>query len=69
MNESVVPAEDLEGELREALVVHEWRAEQLRRLGIPSVLARAFADTVDWHALSALIERGCPLGLALAIVR
>ena len=69
MNESVVPTEDLDGDLTEALVVHEWRAEQLRRLGIPSVLARAFADDVDWHALSALIGRGCPLGLALEIVR
>ena len=57
MTDSVTPA------------VHEWRAEQLRRLGLPSVVARTFADDVDWHALSALIERGCPLGLALEIVR
>jgi hypothetical protein len=49
--------------------VHEWRAEQLRQLGLPSVVARSFADDVDWHAVSALIERGCPLGLALEIVR
>jgi hypothetical protein len=69
MNESVIPAEDLDGDVRESLVVREWRAEQLRRLGVPSVLAETFADDVDWHTLSALIERGCTLGLALEIVR
>jgi hypothetical protein len=50
-------------------VVREWRAEQLRRLGVSSILAEPFADDVDWHALSALIERGCPPRLALEIVR
>jgi ABC-type uncharacterized transport system YnjBCD ATPase subunit len=69
MNETVIPAEDLDVDVREALVVREWRAEQLRRLGVPSILAETFADAVDWHALSAVIERGCPLGLALEIVR
>jgi hypothetical protein len=69
MNEGVVRAEDLDGDVREILVVREWRAEQLRRLGLPFILADTFADAVDWHALSALIERGCPLGLALEIVR
>jgi hypothetical protein len=69
MNESVIPAEDLDRDVMETLVVREWRAEQLRRLGVPSVLAERFADDVDWHTLSALVERGCPLGLALEIVR
>ena len=69
MNESVISAEDLDGDVMEALVVRQWRAEQLRRLGVQSILAETFADAVDWHALSALIERGCPLGLALEIVR
>jgi hypothetical protein len=69
MNETVIPAEDLDVDVGEALVVREWRAEQLRRLGVPSILAETFADAVDWHALSAVIERGCPLGLALEIVR
>jgi hypothetical protein len=68
MNESVLPAEALDGDMRETLVVRKG-AEQLRRLGLPSILAETFADAVDWHALSALIERGCPLGLALEIVR
>jgi hypothetical protein len=69
MNESVIPAEDLESDVKEVLLVREWRAVQLRRLGLPSILAETFADDVDWHALSTLIERGCPLGLALEIVR
>ena len=69
MNESVISAEDLDLDVGETLVVREWRTEQLRRLGLPSILAETFADAVDWHALSALIERGCPLGLALEIVR
>jgi hypothetical protein len=69
MNESVIPAEDLDADVRENLVVREWRAEQLRRLGVSSILAEPFADDVDWHALSALIERGCPPRLALEIVR
>jgi len=69
MHESVVPAEDLDSDVKETLVVREWRAEQLRRLGVPSILAETFADDVDWHALSALIERACPLGLALEILR
>jgi hypothetical protein len=69
MNERAIPAEDLGGDTRETLVLRNWRAEQLRRLGVPSILAETFADAVDWHALSALIERGCPLGLALEIVR
>jgi hypothetical protein len=69
MSESVLSAEDLDGDVKETLVVREWRADQLRRLGVPSILAETFADDVDWHALSALTERGCPLGLAFEILR
>jgi hypothetical protein len=69
MSESVISAEVLDRDARETLVVRGWRAEQLRRLGLPSILAETFADDIDWHALSSLIERGCPLGLALEIVR
>lgn len=68
MSENVLSAEDLDGDVKEALVVRAWRAEQLRQLGVPSILAEAFADDVDWHAPSALVERGCQLGLALEIV-
>jgi hypothetical protein len=53
----------------EELLVQAWRAEQLRRLGVPRALADGFADLVDWHELAALVERGCPPELALEIVR
>jgi hypothetical protein len=49
-------------------LVREWREEQLRRLGLLPVLARAFADHVDWHDIAALVRRGCPPMLALEIV-
>jgi hypothetical protein len=48
---------------------HHWRAEQLRNIGLPLVLAENFADRVDWHAIAALVKRGCPPVLALEIVR
>jgi hypothetical protein len=51
------------------LLIHEWRTEQLRRLGLPGLLAETFADLVDWHALSDLVDRGCSPRLALEIVR
>jgi hypothetical protein len=69
MNVSVIPPEPRDGDMRETLAVRKWRAEELGRLGVPSILAETFADAVDWHALSALIERGCPLPLAREIVR
>ncbi len=53
----------------EELQVREWRTEQLLRLGLPSILAEAFADLVDWHAMATLVEGGCPPRLALEIVR
>jgi hypothetical protein len=66
---STAQGEDLDHSLREELRVHAWRAEQLRDLGLPHMLADMFADLVDWHALAGLIERGCPPELALEIVR
>ena len=53
----------------ESTRVHDWRAEQLRRLGFPYVHAEVFADIVDWHVLADLISRGCTPALALKIVR
>jgi hypothetical protein len=47
--------------------VREWRADQLSRLGVPRLLARAFADDVDWHEVADLVARGCPPLLALQI--
>ena len=54
---------------RDNLLVHNWRVSQLKRLGMPGSLAELYADHVDWHQLARLVQRGCPLGLALRIVR
>jgi hypothetical protein len=48
---------------------HDWRVEQLRRLGFPAGLAERFALLVDWHEIAELVARGCPPNLALEIVR
>jgi len=53
----------------EELLIHTWRVEQLERLGLPRVLAEAFAELVDWHEIAELVARGCPAELALEIVR
>jgi hypothetical protein len=53
----------------EDVLVHDWRAEQLRKLGVPESLASDFADQVDWREVAALVERGCPPRLALEVVR
>jgi hypothetical protein len=53
----------------EDLVIHGWRAEQLRRLGLSRIVAEAFADLVDWREIEALVERGCPPAVALQIAR
>ena len=54
---------------RDELLVHNWRVSQLARLGVPETLAEIYADRVDWHQVAGLIQRGCPAGLALRIVR
>jgi hypothetical protein len=53
----------------EDLLVREWRALQLERLGLSRLLASRFAHVVDWHQVAELVERGCPPELALRIVR
>ena len=53
----------------EELLVHDWRVEQLERLGIETTIAETFAGVVDWHELAGLVERGCAPHLALEIVR
>jgi hypothetical protein len=53
----------------EDISIHAWRAEQLRRLGLPGILALAFARDVDWHEVEVLVARGCPPLLALEIAR
>jgi hypothetical protein len=53
----------------EELKVHDWRVHQLQGLGLPKLLAEAFAGVVDWHDVAALVGRGCPISLALEIAR
>ena len=62
-------SELVENTTDEELLIHAWRAEQLRRLGFPRILAETFAGLVDWHEIAALTARGCPPRLALDIVR
>lgn len=50
-------------------LVHQWRAAQLKRLGIPELLAEVYADRLDWHQVATLVGHGCPPLLALRIVR
>lgn len=50
------------------LLVHEWRAAQLKRLGIPGALAEIYADRLDWHQVAKLVQCGCPPLLALRII-
>jgi hypothetical protein len=49
------------------LLVHNWRASQLTRLGVPRPLAELYADHLDWHQIARLVQRGCPVLLALRI--
>ena len=53
---------------RTQLAVHNWRVERLTGLGVPPVLAEAYADRLDWHQVARLVQRGCPPELALRIV-
>ena len=69
MEPLLMPPDLVDDDDPEELLVHEWRAEQLLRLGLPDTLAETFADLVDWHALAELVERGCPPLIALDIVR
>jgi hypothetical protein len=69
MNTAPTHDQDLDERSAEDVLVRAWRSEQLRSLGLPRAAADAFADSVDWHDLAALLTRGCPLALALEIVR
>ena len=50
-------------------MVHKWRAVRLACLGIPWPVAEAAAGHVDWHRISALMQRGWLSRLALRIRR
>ena len=70
MEPILIPDSELvEDTIDEELQIHAWRAEQLRRLGLPRTLAERFAGIVDWHEIAALVARGCTPELALEITR
>jgi hypothetical protein len=70
INETEIAERDDSHEAQdEELVVRQWRAQQLNRLGLSSVLSHMFASVVDWHEFARLVERGCSPELALEIVR
>jgi hypothetical protein len=72
MEPILIPMADAEHveELSDAeLSLRSWRTEQLRGLGLSRSRAETFAGLVDWHEVEALVERGCPLELALEIAR
>ena len=62
-------AELVEDATDEELLIHDWCAEQLRRLGFPHILAETYAGLVDWHEIANLVEHGCAPELALEIAR
>jgi hypothetical protein len=68
MEPIIIAAEEQNPLPDEEILVHGWRTEQLRRLGLHALVAEVYADLVDWHALAELVERGCPAELALDIV-
>jgi hypothetical protein len=56
-----------EGIGHDDLLVHNWRVSRLIRLGVPRPLAEVYADRLDWHQIAHLIQRGCPVRLAIRI--
>jgi hypothetical protein len=70
MEPILIPTTELEDDgIDEDILVHEWRVEQLQRLGISRPLSEVFAGQVDWHEIAGLIANGCSPELALEIVR
>ena len=68
MEQILMPGEVLDNGAEDELLVHAWRTEQLRGLGLSQIVAEAFAGLVDWHAVADLVDRGCSPELALEIV-
>jgi hypothetical protein len=50
----------LKGALGEESLAHDWRIEQLERLGLLFQFADVFAAAFDWHAMGEVVSRGCP---------
>lgn len=62
------PDIDQYDDVDEDVLVAEWRAGQLERLGVSRLLAGILAPDVDWREVEHLVKRGCPPELALSIV-
>jgi hypothetical protein len=70
MEPILIPTTELEDEgIDEEVLVHEWRVEQLQRIGISRALSEVYAGLVDWHQIADLVANGCSPELALEIVR
>jgi len=52
----------------ESGTVHNWRVKRLTGLGLSRRAAELVADRVDWHEVATLVQHGCPVSLAIAIV-
>lgn len=65
-----IDGEDIDGkhDAAEVSTVHAWRVKRLTQLGLTSLDAEAVADSVDWHDVAKLVQRGCPAALAVAIL-
>ena len=69
--EQAVEQQESENQLArvdEEILVHEWQAEQLQRVGLSRLMAEGFAGRIDWHDLAGLVARGCSPELALDIL-
>ena len=51
--------------------IEQWRAEELERAGYPALLAGELAarHDVDLHLAVDLVRQGCPVEVALQILR
>lgn len=68
MSEMTAVEEIVETELER---VERWRTEELMRAGYDpaGALELAARPDIDLHAATGLLERGCPVELALQILR
>ena len=67
--EPILHSTDAEPFPREEPLLLAWRREQLLWLGVSRRNAYAYAETVDWHDVAVLVQRGCSPDIALEIVR
>jgi hypothetical protein len=69
MGSNTAPASADDKTEKEASAVRAWRVRQLASLGLARPVAEAVADTVDWHDVAKLVQRGCPAALAVTILQ